>query len=357
MTDRLSTLLHAEATGLDVPPAPIDAVLAGGHAIRRRRRTTFAVIGAAAAVAVVAAGVALLGADQADRSPEPAELPDQAAYQQRGAWAQGDELHVGNHTAVVPGLAEILYTSVGVVARGTDDSLVLVTPAGAVEQLDLPLLTDPVFDPKVATDPMSPNLAYISRAGSGRGRAVVRDLATGEETTVGAPFPDTGAGRVNWLSGDLVAYSGAGGNGRTVDWRTGEPSSRARQGWWHAAGVSVNYDGDTWTLSTFDGDPLLTQPADAASSYGSLSPDGRYFVLAGTEPGLTVYDVRSGEETVFDDRAAVGYGWTPDGHLLGSAPGGGEIEVCDPVSGACEVTGPTSTTTPLLVRGTPGSAV
>src|SRR5699024_3071549 len=143
---------------------------------------------------------------------------------------------------------------------------------------------------------------------------------------------------------DLLSYDGAGGNGQTVNWRTGEPSREARQGWWHAAGVSVNFSERTWTLTTFDGDPLLTVRADPVSSYGSLSPDGRYFLVGGGEPGMTVYDVTSGDRTDFDRGSPVFYGWTPDGHLLGGPPpGGGALRLCDPAAGTCEETGPVTT--------------
>jgi WD40 repeat protein len=211
--------------------------------------------------------------------------------------------------------------------------------------------------PDVATDPGTPNLAYVRAAGRGRAQAVVRDLATGTETTAGASFGSDGPGQARWLSGDLVSYVGAGDNGQTVNWRTGAPSADPRQGWWQAAGVSVNYSEETWTLSTFAGEPLLTVPGDPASSYGSLSPDGRYFLASGTDPGMTVYDVRSGDPTTFKSRSAVGYGWTPDGHLIGTPPSGGEVEICDANSGACEGTGTTTDIAPLLVKGTPGVAL
>lgn len=348
---RLRSLLDDEV----VPPAPADDVLADGRAIRRRRRTTTAVVGAVVALVALASGTALLGRDRTDRTPEPARPTDQQAYEQRGAWAQGDELHVGNHTAVVPGLAQLRYTSAGVVARATD-GYVLATPAGDVEPLDLDLVTGGLGIPDVATDPGTPNLGYVRNTGDGRGQAVVRDLATGSETEVGTPFRigDSDLGRAHWLSGDLFAYAGGNG-GVVVDWRTGEPARRP-PGWWQAAGVSVDFDPTTagWTLTTFAGDPLLTLAGDRASSYGALSPDGRYFLAATTVPGMTVYDVRSGEETGFESRAALGYGWTPDGHLIGRAPGRDEIEICDPVTAGCEDIGASSTSRLTLVAGTPG---
>src|SRR4051812_5373349 len=104
MTDRLSSLLHDETDVLDVPPAAVDRVLAGGRAIRRRRRTTATLIGAAAALGVLAIGFAGLGADRADRPPGPAGPHGTTAYQQLGAWAGGDEIHIGDHTATVPGV-------------------------------------------------------------------------------------------------------------------------------------------------------------------------------------------------------------------------------------------------------------
>jgi hypothetical protein len=353
MTEHLSTLLHDQAAGLHVPVAPVDEVLAGGRAIRRRRRIRIAVA-SAAAVAVVAAGAAVLGQDRSDTTPEPARLPDRAAYEQLGAWAVGDEVHIGNHTANVEGVQELQYTSVGVVVTvvvAGRNHYTLVTQAGEVEPLDLDL-PEPLFAPDpVATDPTSANVAYVRALDSHRAQAVVRDLATGDETTVGKPVRTQRADDVDWISGDLIRVSN-----HVVDWRTGSPVRITQRGWWHGSGVSVDYDLDgTWTLTSFDGDTLLTVPGDPVSTYGTLSPDGRYFAVSDTEPTITVYELASGEATLIEGRAASNYGWSPDGHLVGRPTlSSSELEVCDPATGECKDTGANVTGEVTLVAGIPG---
>ena len=94
----------------------------------------------------------------------------------------------------------------------------------------------------------------------------------------------------------------------------------------------MNFSQGTWILTTFEDDRLLRVAGEPASSYGSLSPDGRYFLTGDTDPGMTVYDVRTGSAVELPDRAPVNYGWTPDGHVIGTA----------------------TTGRPLLVAGTPG---
>lgn len=356
MTERISALLHDEAAGVRVPVVPIDDVLAGGRAIRRRRRTWAALGSAVAAFAVVAAGTTVLGLERPDTTPEPAGVPDSAAYAQLGAWADGDEVHVGNHTTTVSGVDELQYTSAGVVATGVH-GYVLITPGGEVEQLRLDLLESSVGRPDVATDPATPDLAYVRALGGDKAQAVVRDLTTGDETPVGRPFHTQEPDGVSWISGDLVLVS-RNGEGHVVDWRTGRPSPLPRRGWWQGAGVSVDYDTDgTWTLSSFRGDPLLTVSVDPASTYGSLSPDGRYFAVSDTEPGiLTVYEVRTGTRSVIKGRTASDYGWTPDGHLVGRPTASSrEVEICDPSTDQCHGTGVTVNRHLTLVAGIPGA--
>jgi hypothetical protein len=78
MTDQLQHLLRQEAERLDVPPPPIDAIMAGGRRRRRGNRARSAVA-IAASVAVLAGGlvgVAGLVSDDAQRqSPGPARTP------------------------------------------------------------------------------------------------------------------------------------------------------------------------------------------------------------------------------------------------------------------------------------------
>lgn len=357
MTERLSTLMHDEAAGLHVPAPPVDEVLAGGRAIRRRRRTRVALGSAVAALAVVAAGAAVLNLDRPDTPPQPAKLSDRAAYEQLGAWAAGHEVNLGNHTATVEGAWQLQYTSAGVVVAFID-GYVLLTPEGVVEPLHLDLLDSSPARPAVATDPTSANIAYVRALDGDRAQPVVRDLATGDETTVGKPFRATRWAGVDWISGDLMGYY-RNGEGRVVDWRTATPSHLTQPGWKNGSGVSIDIPSDgIWTLRSFAGDVLLTVPADPASTYGTLSPDGRFFAVSGTEPRISVYELATGEEAVIEGRSASDYGWSPDGHLVGRSPlSSSQLEICDPTTGECKDAGATATGELTLVTGIPGAAL
>ena len=355
MTERLATLLQEQATGLPVPPVPAARVLSDGRALRRRRRTATAVA-SLAAVAVAVTGAAAVDLRHTGTTTEPARHSDHTAYERLGAWATGDRVYVGGHATTVAGVQQLQYTTAGVVATGSDGS-VLVTPAGKAEPLDLHVLDSPLSPPPVATDPTSPYLAYVRTLGGHRAQAVVRDVATGDETRVGEPFRTRQPDGVDWISGDLLSYA-RGGRSRVVDWRTGAPSRLARHGWWQASGVSIDYDPDgTWTLSSFAGRHLLTVSTDPAASYGTLSPDGRYFAVSGTDPGITVYDLAGGTSTTIEDRVAATYGWSPDGHLVGRpTASSARIESCDAATDTCDDTGVTAPGTLTLVAGTPGAA-
>src|SRR6478672_1652496 len=232
MTDPIATLLHDEASSLDIPAPPAGAVLARGRAVRRRRRATRTVAGAVAVIVVIA-GVAATVSWRHDGRVEPARLPDRTAYEQRGAWAVGDEVHVGNHVAVVPGAEELHYTSAGALVfspalhgfgkiPGKGARTTLVTPDGDVRHLHYAGLSQlDRYSP--ATDPSSPEIAYVRPAGRDLLELVVVDLETGAEHVVDAPFRArrnrTSAARL--ISGDLVVYTP---NGRPtqVNWHTGE---------------------------------------------------------------------------------------------------------------------------------------
>jgi hypothetical protein len=324
--------------------------------VRRRRRVRGATTVIAAAVVIVAVGAATVGPHRPARSPDPAQRSDRAAYEQLGAWADGDRLHVGRHTVTVPGLQRLQYSGAGVVVTGTG-APVLVDPSGTIESLDLDLLDSLVGVPIVGTDPNTPDLGYVRDLGDHRAQAEVVDLVTGAETTVGRPFTTRESDRATWLAGDLMGYVRQ-GEARVVDWRTGEPSRLAQHGRWQAAGVSIDHRIDgTWILRTLSGDSLLRVATDPATSYGTLSPNGRYFAVSDTDPGVTVYDLSDGSMVSIAGRAA-DYGWTPDGHLVGrSTSSSGEIDTCDPGTGRCDRTGTTTTGSPVLVTGTPGERV
>lgn len=361
MTDHLTHLLQEQATGLEVPAAPAVAVLAEGRAIRRRHRSTVAASAAAIAVIAVVAGGLAVGTQRGDREPEPARPSDAAAYQTSGAWAIDDEVHVGNHVVVVPGAERLSYTSEGVVVLTHDGQAVLARPDGDTEPLDLDLFEPSGAWGPIGTDPRLPYLAFERVLPDGRVQATVRDLATGRETEVGRPVRprDNESYVAEWLSGDFATFSSV-DQGRFVEWRTGA-SADVVAGWWYAAGVSLDVDiaAGRWTARTFDGDLLLrVTPPDSASTYASLSPDGRYLAFTGSDPTITVYSLATGESQVIRDRAMPTFGWTPDGHLVGTpSAAGGEVEICDPATATCRGTGTEVDAGLTVVSGVPGRTV
>lgn len=363
MTEQLSTLLRTEAAGLDIPPAPAARVLATGRRLRRRRRTTAAAIGAVAAVVLVAAGIAVLSGRD-DRTPEPVRPQDEAAYQELGAWADGDQVHIGNHVVTVPGAMDLRYTSVGVVVSSLDDTQTLVRPNGTTQTLDLELPggDDAIPSAGVATDVDAPYVAYVRDVGDGRGQLTVRDLSTGDETAVGAAFPVDGGGLVQSLWDDQVYYV-HGLSARLVDWRSGRrlplPSAEGfvfqLSGYGHGVLFGIDRGGEEWTVtSRIDGRRLLAVPASSAT----VSPDGRYVAASAEGGGIDVYAVATGDRVhLGGPRIALDYGWSPDGHLVGrsTSRADAEVEVCDPVEGSCTATGSTAGERPTFVS--PGQTV
>ncbi|GAA1162010.1 hypothetical protein [Nocardioides aquiterrae] len=359
MTDRLSVLLREEAAALEVPPVPGDLLAAGHRELRNRRtRTTLAtaLVVLLVTVGVSAAVSAWLGGDD---TVQPA---DRLAYEQEGAWARGDEVHVGNHVVVVPGTQALQYSSAGVVVTTEDGGFVLVTPDGDVQPLHLPIRRSTPRPPTVATDPTQPYLAYVRAVDDAASQLVVRDLGTGAETTVGDPFPEDPAGASEaqqlW---DTQVFWFRRGDGRFVDWQTGErvpyPDGpvNSQNGFGH--GVTIGYDPtqQLWVVTSRSEDSrVLELPvSDPASAHVSLSVDGRY-LAASTDDGFDVHDVAAGTSVHFgDDRDVEDYGWTPDGHLVGKRyrSQAAEVEVCDPRTGTCDGTGDSYDEPLTLVSG------
>lgn len=346
MTDRLTALLHDSVAGLETPTPEPARIIADGRALRRRRRAGF--VAAAAAVAVVAAVATLSALSAADH--DSVEPTDRIAYQEWGAWASGSEVHVGEHVVTLPGVITLGYTSLGAVARTGEGDYTLVTSAGRIVPLQLEIAGD-FTGRAVATDPASPYLAYVRAVDDSTDQLVVRDLSTGDEQPVGAPFPDSSvrASEAVQLWGDVVYWTQRGAP-RFTDWRTGAKVAEPRGAWSDhglAAGTFVTFDSQekTWVVvDRSDGSTLLTVPAPSPTAYSTatLSFDGRYLAVAGTTAGFTVYDAEAGRAAAtFDDRVLAGYSWTPDDHLVGKpAPlSPGEIERCDPGAGTCTGTG------------------
>lgn len=375
MAERLTTLFHEEASTIEVPVPPADAVLSRGHDLRRRRRTVTAVVGAVAAVVLVGTTLTVAATLRGDSQVEPADLPDDAAYQQLGAWARGDEVHVGNHVVVIPGALDLQYSSLGVIVGAPqfspkpDPRVSLVTPSGEVRELDLGI-TDP--NRSVAADPATPYLAFVRTLEDETNELVVLDLESGEELYVDAlPEGKLGSAKVVGLSGDLVTYfkpdagDPATGNMVSTNWRTGAdvPLADGLLGL-GGAGDSryVVSDDGAWQVLSRDGGPaLLKVPyvGDGIYDQSSLSPDGKWLTVSAPDHDMSAYNVETGHHVdLGTDRDVVDYGWTPDGHLVGKrfASQPSEVEVCDPATGKCVGTGQTVGPKLALVPGTWGVA-
>jgi WD40 repeat protein len=116
---------------------------------------------------------------------------------------------------------------------------------------------------------------------------------------------------------------------------------------------SLTFDPDGTTLATmhYDGAVRLWDAAtgreraarrDPASGvWGALSPDGRAAAWPGLDQTLRVWDLPAGRlRAVLPVRASRCLGWAPDGRTLAVEPefGSREVRLCDPETGAVQVT-------------------
>ena len=360
MADRLSTLLHDAASTLDAPSLSAGQAMTQGRRLRQRRRARNALAGAVAAIVVIGATTAALGAWHRDGSPEPARLPDHTAYEQRGAWAAGIQVHVGNHVVEIPDapsdhrsvfVGPISYTSVGALVPYTDlsstegseaprESVLLVTPDGDVKRLgQVGGLT---------ADASSPVIVFTRAASEpDTWELVTRDLATGEERAVGTPWGAKDPSPVG-RSGDLVVYV-RDQHMVTINWRTGEPGRLTHvpeigmttmQSFGHGGYLTAPSRAtptSVWHLRTLPEGKLLGTFPDRGDGEVQMSPDGR-FVMTGGNGSVTVYDVATEKATPLELTGSVhDYGWTPDGHVVGAR--GSHVAVCDPADGSCTEVG------------------
>lgn len=345
MTERLSQLLHQEATHIPTPAVPDPARLAlDGRRLRRRRQVTNG-IAAAAAVAVVAVGSAAVWQGVTDeRQPDAAgEIPRDAVV-----YGWQDQVHIDDLTVSVPGrVTDVDLTARGVlVTSKVPDRLTLVRPDGTSVDLGAP--PDPS---SVATDPASEVFVH-TEAQAGELVLVVRDLESGgvvQELPV-----DGQRGRPGLSFDDGTVYLGYGRDGIVaLDLASGDSSPLGLA----TSGLPAVRDGravlsDLATSSTYrvvdvaTGKALLTFPGQALQD-ASLSPDTRWIVAVRSTvgsglvpldeespPEVTVYDVTSGEKVVLDQAdSGVGWAWTLAGELF--RIDGDEVVRCDPASGSC----------------------
>lgn len=368
MTERLAMLFHEEASTIEVPRPPADAVLARGQGLRRKRRTVTAVVGAVAAVVLVGTTLTVAATLRGDSQVEPADLPQDAAYQQLGAWARGDEVHVGTSVAVVPAARSLHYTSLGaLVLSSTDDAArfsgtTLVTPDGTTRELDFSGIAG-----GTVTDPETPYVAYGDVIDADSWELVVVDIEGGEELYRSDPITVGRFGSVTLtnLSGDVVTYLDRNKSPAAVNWRTGADVPLPTRGFYsiYTAGGETYVVGDEagWVvLDREDEEVLLEVPYGQDGRYdeSSISPDGEWLSISMPD-GMRVYEIATGKHVDFrDDRDVSDYGWTPDGHLVGKRypSAESEVEVCDPATGDCASLGQTIRAKLTLVHGVAGTA-
>jgi hypothetical protein len=365
MVERLSTLLHEEATATPVPLADVDRIMRSGRRFRRRRRLTEGVAVAATVGAVVTVGMAVV-TDSAG-TPEVRETfqaaSATAAFEDYGAFSIGSTVYVGNQeVSFDQKIKALYYTSEGVLVRmgakaetdtGGKSLYVLVAPDGSTRAIDLHM-----GDRVPGTDPGSPYVAYAAPNGD-RWDLVALDLRTGEEAarvTVQGKFtwggweapPVTTAGTRMWALFDdgWREFDWSNGTTRLVPGTANAPLDAAHGRYaLHDDGRQID-----WLVKDFaTGSLVATVPMDPANNVGSLSPDGRFVRLDGGasavwdgETGKLIeppapsrfYSVASGK--IVSLPARVFYGWTPDGHTLSVDSERDQVTVCDPATGDCD---------------------
>jgi hypothetical protein len=363
MTERLSTLLAAEAESIEVPDAQPDLIVRRARAFRLRRRAVRGAVGVAAA-AIVAGGVGLVGLGSDSGTPTAsaqARFENAAAvpaYGTYGAFAAGSTIYIGNHKVhFEEKIKSIYYTSEGVLIRMGKRAYLdepgpshytLIHPDGTTRQIDLHM-----GDRVPATDPQSPDIAYLEPTGS-RWSFVVVDLRTGRE--VARKVVD---GRFTWGGWEAPPASMSGTRvwglfdegWREFDWSTG--TTRLVPGTKgdileaaHGRYISGGDNGPTLTVADFvTGDTVRTTPSRGEETFATFSPDGRFLRISGyitynEKGGLAIkpapsefLDLQTGKKVTLPGQV---YGWTPDGHTLSVDAKRDRITVCDPRGGSCD---------------------
>ncbi|WP_395657520.1 WD40 repeat domain-containing protein [Nocardioides sp.] len=363
MTDRLSTLLHDEAGGIPVPPAP-GGVLAAGRREVRRRRTRTALAGAvAAALVAVAATVAV---DRWTGGGDAISPADRTAYREQGAWIVDDRLHIAGHTVRIPDAVGMLYTAQGVLVGSLDGDtsqqvVTLVTPDGRTR--DLGHLGG------VAADPRSPEIVFARSTGDHTWQLVTWDLATDEQRPLGEPFESGRSTSVALGMSDPYVVFLRGQRMLTMDRHTGETGSLPQQdigltldqsfgpaGYLTSSEASPEHVTEWLVRSLPDGRLVGSFPDDGAQA-ASVSPDGRY-LETGSEDVVRVYDVATGARLPLELPAhPTEVGWTPDGDLVAPSADRDTVLVCSPTTGACDDTGTPVGDRVTVVRGSVNSGL
>jgi len=370
---RLRDVLDEEAAAVSVPGVDPAAVVGQGRRIQRDRRVRVATA-VTAVLAIIGVGIGIgIAAREEPKRISPAEQ----VYLSEGAWIDGEDVHVGDHTVHVPDPYQVRYTSVGALVAPFDEThggagppLTLIRPDGSTTEIDAPGIQE-----LPGTDPTSSNIAYVRPVGEGyeHWELVVLDLADGEIVAT-VPYDDKvtiGSGRAPdvGLHGDDALLS-TGDGLEVVDWRTGKRTPAASEGAGvaftgsYGAGLYIIGDAefeqpvDHWQVRSWTDGSIVSEIPGGQTA--ELSPDGRYLKVS-RSPGFTVYDVRSGEKTHYfgDGYSWSDFGWSPHGHLVGRAPSGSRAAAlvsCDPVDGTCVEVGTAHSPQVLFVHGAKNQA-
>ena len=353
MTERLSTLLHEEATDLDIPVPEVPVVLHRGRGLRRRRRVTTATA-VAAVLVLIGGGIATaLTISGTDRAQDP--LPT-GSFGSTGAFSVGQRLYLGGREiAWDEPIKALYYTSAGVVVRSGEEEFTdsagpshytLVAPDGEQTPVEIN-----AGDRILGFEPDSTHVAYAEPDGKAWD-VVVQDVVTGEElsrSSVTGTFtwggweapPVALDGDWVWVHFDdgwlEVGWSSAQDPRLGSAVRSNEDTRNVHE---VANGHYADWNSktDVWTIRNMSDYSKVRDIQLEKGWYAFFSPDGNYLrafpndVRKEPDVDTIIYDVRTGEQRAVPD-ASESLGWTPDGHTLEVE--GDEIRICAPVGGSC----------------------
>jgi hypothetical protein len=351
------------------PPPDVAEVRRRARDVRRRQ-----VAGAGVATAAVVAGVMLGTAGPGDDSaPEPVDAPPGRAQLEGAVWVDDDGLHVGDRAGDPPDATEWRGTwtvsGLTLVEGGVVYGLLPVgAPVGPCETFDVyfretsgqtHLLSQDALTPPVG-DPLGSHVAWFERDRD----LVVVDTSTGEETARAEDalhlldsFCDNRTLSVNDSS---VTYLSS-GLAYTFDWT--RDSQPVRSDLDRGALVDRMDDLDAVAVETrpsdgagenlvrirFDSPRGATGVSGWVSSWGSFSPDSRYFVTADDNERLVVLDTQTAEPipmSLAADYFVADRGWGIGDTMLvgfrteredpfGPGPAPWRLAVCDVSEGEC----------------------
>jgi hypothetical protein len=349
MTEKLKTLLHDRAETVAFGAPDLDAVIRAGDRRLRRRRGAAALGGLATVAVVGALLVPRLGGSGDDDGRRVAHDPGAPA---QVSWVLGSVLHDGARTVDLGfQVTSYVRTSAGIVATGPDGTVHSVIGGRTVDVGEVD-----AAHPHLVGDSEGPYVGWVNASGEGPAFLVL-DQATGEITSNGvaergmgraadaedpayfyaidahtAYWRDTrGAVAVDLDTGDVRVVDAAARNGfDIVAVENGQIAFQVIPDDASSDGTAIGTSRDTAMLIP-----------RAYGSYGTFSPDARYYSSDADEP--EVYDARSGERVTFDlDYAfATGYEWLDDSTLAmiaqdtPTAPV--QLLTCQVPAGTCDV--------------------